>query len=140
MPGLPRSGGFLYVVEKERPAEIPAVKLNLPPQSYFVPEKGITISGTSTASFVHYAAVIPGAVIDQGILPVRSGKFEYRFDPTAIHESTPTYDIMGIRDGKPDIKDVVHLTFFSGEIGPTGQVGHSFARVIMRGNQVLYTR
>jgi hypothetical protein len=140
MPGLPKRGGYMYVVEKERPAGAPELKLNLAPQSYFVPDKGVTITGASTASFVHYAAVIPGAVIDQGVLPVRNGKFEYRFDPAAIHEATPTYDIISIRDGKPDIKDVVHLTFFSGELGTGGQVGHSYARVILRGNQVLYTR
>jgi hypothetical protein len=140
MPGLPKSGGYLYVVENARPAGVPELKLNLPPQSNFTPDKGITVSGTSSAPFVHYAAVIPGAVIDTGILPVRNGRFEYRFDPAAIHAAIPTYDIVSLVDGQPNIKDVVHLTFFSGELGAGGVTGHSFARVIMRGNQVIYTR
>ena len=73
-------------------------------------------------------------------LAVKGGKFEYHFDPKAISSATPTYDIINRVSGKPEIKDVVHLTFFSKELAPGGTPCHSFVRVIIRGTQVLYAR
>lgn len=45
----------------------------------------------------------------------------------------------GERDNS-EIKDVVHLTFFSKEPAPGGTPYHSFARVIIRDTEVLYAR
>jgi hypothetical protein len=42
--------------------------------------------------------------------------------------------------GKPLLKDVVHITFFSQERDASGHPVHSFARVILRGNTVLSVR
>lgn len=140
MPGLPASGGEIYVVEKEKPAGAAGLKLNLPPQSAFNPAQSLTITGSSTAQAVSYAAVIPGAVIDQGTLPVFGGNFQYRFDPAEIARRTPTYDIVNLVNGKPEIRDVVHLTFFAKEVTPGGATYHSFVRVILRGNIVIYAQ
>jgi hypothetical protein len=140
MPGLPPTGGEIYVLEKDRPAGAPALRLNLPEESPFSPAGGLTITGSSTAQSVYHAAVIPGAVIAQGNLAVNGGKFQYYFDPKAISSATPTYDIVNLVTGKPEIKDVVRLTFFSKELAPGGTPCHSFARVIIRGAQVLCAR
>lgn len=140
MPGLPRQGGQMYVIEKERPADATGLVLDLPTQSVFPANGVLTISGISTGQTVYYAAVIPGAVITQGAVPVKNGKFSYTFDPKAINEAIPTYDIINMVNGKPEIKDVVHLTFFSKEKTAAGVEYHSFIRVILRGTTVLYTR
>ena len=140
MPGLPPTGGEIYVIEKDRPAGAPGLRLNLPGESFFSLTGGLAITGSSTAQSIYCAAVIPGAVIDQGVLAVEGGKFEYYFDPKAISSATPTYDIINRVSGKPEIKDVVHLTFFSKELAPGGTPYHSFVRVIIRGTQVLYAR
>ena len=140
MPGLPPQGGEFYVVEKDRPADAPRLRLNLPVQSTFTPTAGLTITGTSTAQEVRYAAVIPGAVIAQGTLAVNGGKFQYFFDPAAINKETPTYDTIYLPTGRSEIKDVVHLTFSSKEVAPDGKTYHSFTRVILRGNQVIYVK
>ena len=140
MPGLPAEGGDIYVVEKDRPADAPRLRLNLPVQSTFTPAAGLNITGASTASEVQYAAVIPGAVIAQGKLAVNGGKFQYFFDPAAINRETPTYDTAYIPNGRPEIRDVVHLTFSSKETAPDGKTYHSFSRVILRGNQVIYVK
>ena len=140
MPGLPGNRGEFYVVEKERPANAPRLTLDLPEESSFPPTSALTITGRSTAQTVHYAAVIPGAVVDQGSLAVNGGKFEYRFDPVAISQATPTYDITNVKTGRPEIFDVVHLTFFSKEQAPGGGSYHSYTRVIIRGTRVLYIR
>lgn len=140
MPGLPHTGGEFYVIEKERPAGVPGIKFDLPAQSTFPVTSTLTIKGSSTAASVRYAAVIPGAVVLQGAVPVTNGKFEFRFDPVQINQTASTYDIKSVQTGKPQISDVVHLTFFSEETAPGGTIFHSFARLILRGNTVLYVR
>ncbi len=140
MPGLPSEGGEFYVIEKDRPANAPGLVLDLPTQSTFPPGSTITIKGKSTAQEVRYAAVIPGAAVLQGALPVSGGKFQYTFNPTEINKTTPTYDIANLVTGKPEIRDVVHLTLFSRETTAAGIPYHSFVRLILRGNTVLYVR
>ena len=140
MPGLPQGGGEFYVVETERPADAPVLTLDLPGERTFDPEKGIVITGISTAQTVNFAALIPGAVISQGKLSVNNGKFEYYFKPADVNRVTPTYDIINFKTGQPEIKDVVHLTFFSREVTNSGIPYHSFVRLIIRGNTVIYIR
>jgi hypothetical protein len=140
MPGLPKSGGEFYVIEKTPPAGAKGILLDLPTQSSFPPASGLVITGTSSASEIRYAAVIPGAAILQGTVPVEKGRFRFFFDPAAINKTTPTYDTVNLVSGKPEIGDVVHLTFFSEEKTPGGAVYHSFVRLILRGNKVLYVR
>jgi len=140
MPGLPEEGGEFYVVEKERPAEPSGIKLDLPAEYSFNPAKELVITGNSTAQKIHFAAVTPGAVLDQGSVPVTNGKFEYRFNPAEMNRKVPAYDIVNLRTGQPEIKDVVHITFFSEEVTPGGSTYHSFIRLILRGNTVIYPR
>lgn len=140
MPGLPAHGGDIYVVEKGRPVDAPAIKFNLPVESTFDVTKGTTITGTSTAESVYYAAVIPGAVIDQGYLPVSGGKFEYIIDPKKFNQATQTYDIENRVSGKAELGDIVHLTFFSKEKAANGTASHSFARIILRGNRIVCSK
>ena len=136
MPGLPPTGGDLYVIESNRPSTVPQMKLDLLEESSFDPQLGVTIGGWSTAKEVYFAAVMPGSVLAQGFLPVQNGRFEYFLDPKAFNLATPTYDIANRVSGKPEIFDVIHLTFFSKETGPDGQTGHSFKRLIIRGTRI----
>jgi hypothetical protein len=137
MPGLPPEGGEIYVVERNKPADAPEIRFTVPADSTFDPVNGVHITGTSTAETISYAAVIPGAVIDQGTLEVKGGKFDYFFEPSAINARVSTYDTVNRVTGKPEIGDVVHLTFFSREKDANGAPWHSFARVIIRGNRVI---
>ncbi|MBI4874178.1 MAG: hypothetical protein HY822_06050 [Acidobacteria bacterium] len=140
MPGLPAEGGDIYVVEAGKPKDAPEIKFNLPVESTFDPAQGVRIPGTTTAETVYYAAVIPGAVIDQGYLPVNGGKFEYVFNPQLINQRVPTYDIQHRVTGRAELGDIVHLTFFTKEKHPNGTSYHSFARIILRGNRIVSTR
>lgn len=135
MPGLPEQGGEFYVLEPNRPARAPELKLDLPEESNMDPVTGIRISGASTAKRVYYAVVIPGAVLDQGYVPVNGGKFEYLLNPKAYEAKTQTYDTQYRVTGAPQIGDVVHITFFSKEEDATG-AWHSFRRVMVRGTRV----
>ncbi len=138
VPGLPKDGGMIFVTEKDRPAQAPGITLNLPPLTRFDPAKGVKLIGNSTAPEVRYAMVIPGAVLGQGTLPVSNGKFDFTLDPAALHEIAQTYDTTNQVSGKPELADVVHLTFFAREALPAPY--HAFARLIIRGNTVHYAR
>lgn len=138
VPGLPKSGGEIYVIEKEKPANAPGITFNLPPLSKFDPTKATKFTGASTAKEINYAMIIPGVVLAQGVIPVTNGKFEFTFDPASLHNIAQTYDVKNQVSGKPELADVVHLTFFAKETVPTTY--HSFVRLIIRGNTVHYAR
>jgi hypothetical protein len=138
MPGLSKDGGDFYVIEKEKQANAPVLKLNLAEQSSFAATGVLTITGTTTASSISYAALTPGAVLDGGTIAVSGGKFSYTFDPAAIAAKIPIYTTVNVATGRPEIQEVVQLTFFSTENVPGGGVYHSAVRVIIRGTSVLY--
>lgn len=136
VPGLPPTGGELYVLEAQPPANAKGIQVTVPDGTTFDPVNGIHIIGTSTADKVHFAAVMPGAVLDQGELTVTNGQFDYFFSPAELHNRAQTYDIANRVTGKAELGDVVHLSLFAREKAPDGQAYHSFVRVIVRGNQV----
>jgi hypothetical protein len=137
MPGLPGSGGEIYVIEKERPRGFDGMQVELKTPFTFAPDGNLQIAGTSSAQEIHYAAVIPGAVIDQGVLRVNGGRFTMTFDPRVIHQRIPTYDILNRVSQKPEIREVVHLTIFSKETAFNGESWHAFRRFILRGTEVI---
>jgi hypothetical protein len=135
MPGLPVSGGQLFVIEPT-PAGAPGIQVTVPDGTTFDPVAGIHITGLSTAAKIQYAAVMPGAVLDQGEINVVNGAFDYYFNPADLHTRAQTYDVTNRVSGKPELGDVVHLSLFSQEKLPNGSTYHAFLRVVVRGNQV----
>jgi len=138
VPGLPDEGGYIFVLENGDPGG-PGMTLNLSGEQTFSPTSGLEIHGNSSASQVYFAAITPGAVLDQGIIPVSEGKFIYKFDPNKMADKIKTYDIINLENGKPEIGRIVHLTFFSEEKGTNGPY-HSFVRVIFRGTTAIYVK
>ncbi len=132
MPGLPAGGGFVYVANGGRGPDI-----DLAPEAWFDPVKGLRITGSSTAGKVAYAVLMPGAVLDQGEVAVKDGRWEYFFDAKTVSAAFPIYDTADLVSGKPQIGRVVHLTFFSGERGPDGKPLYGARRVILRGNRAI---
>lgn len=139
VPGLPDSGGWIFVLENTT-APGTGMTLNMSEVSTFSPTAGLNVTGRTTGSKVYYAAIIPGAVLEQGVLPVKNGTFTYSFDPQRMADKIQTYDIINIVNGVPQIGDVVHLTFFSEEQTPNGAIYHSFCRVVLRGTTAVYIK
>jgi Zn-dependent metalloprotease len=139
MPGLPDAGGEFFVYSGTRPAGSSGLRVDGSSQRTFSASTGTTITGSSTAASVHYTLITPGAVIEQGELLVKSGKFSYVFSPEAVHAKVPLYDITSITTGKPQIGRVLHLTFFSQEAAAGGSY-FDVARVILRGTTLLSSR
>jgi hypothetical protein len=140
MPGLPPEGGFLYVLEAARPTGVPGLSFDLQVESLFDPRTGATITGHSTGASVAYAALIPGAVLDQGTLAVNGGTFRYTWNPQEMNHRSQTYDIVNQATGQAALYDVVHLTFFSQETAPDGTKYHAFQRILLRGNKMICTK
>ncbi len=138
IPGLPDSGGYIFVLENESRVGT-GMTLNMPGKQIFSPTGSLEIQGNSSASKVYFTAITPGAVLDEGIIPVSNDKFIYMFDPKKMAQKISTYDIMNLESGEPEIGRIVHLTFFSEENGVNGPY-HSFARVILRGTEAIYLK
>ncbi len=138
VPGLPALGGWIFVLESG-PAPGSGMTLAMPTIQTFSPTAGFNVTGKTTASKVYFAAIIPGAVLEEGVLPVDNGTFRYSFDPQRMADMIKTYDIINLVNGRPEIGRVVHLTFFSEENGPTGSY-HSFVRVVLRGTTAVYIK
>jgi hypothetical protein len=140
MPGLPDSGGYFFVYSTAKPAGVSGLRIDGSAHRTFSATAGTTITGRSGGSRVYYTLLTPGAVIDQGELPVTGGTFQYRFDPVAVHAKAPIYDIVSITTGKPQIGRVIHLTFFAEEPAPDGSRFFDVTRVILRGTTLLAAR
>jgi hypothetical protein len=138
VPGLPDSGGWIFVIENTEPLGV-GMTLKNPQMQTFSPVLGLNVSGVTSASKVYYAAIIPGAVLEQGVLQAINGEFRYAFDPQRMAEVIKTYDIINLVNGKPEIGRVVHLTFFSQEQSTRGSY-HSFVRVVLRGTTAIYVK
>ncbi|MGD0952887.1 MAG: hypothetical protein ABR985_10945 [Methanotrichaceae archaeon] len=66
--------------------------LNLSEQQTFSPTDGLEIRGNSSASEVYFAAITPGVVLEEGVIPVVGGQFAYKFDPKKMDDKIRTYD------------------------------------------------
>ncbi len=139
MPGLPESGGEFFVYTPIKPAGAAGLRVDGASQRTFSAAATTTIAGSTTAPVVHYTLITPGAVIEQGDLEVRGGRFQYVFDPAAVHQKVPLYDIASITTGKPQIGRVIHLTFFAEEEAG-GSSYFDVTRVILRGTTVIAAR
>ena len=139
MPGLPEGGGHFFVYSKTRPAGAAGLRIDGASQRTFAASAGTTISGTSSAATVHYTLITPGAVIEQGEIPVKGGRFSYAFSPAAVNAKVPIYDIRSITTGQPQLGRVLHLTFFAEEKSGGGSF-FDVARVILRGSTAIAAR
>ena len=139
IPGLPDAGGWIYVIENGT-APGPGITMKMPMQQTFSPTTGLNVTGQTTASNIFYAIIIPGAVLEEGVIPVNNGTFTYYFNPQAMASKIQTYDIINYANGQAQIGKIVHLSFFSEEKTADGTVYHSFVRVVLRGTTALYVK
>ena len=94
MPGLPNNTGEFYVMSATRPPEARGLTVDIPSQSIFSFFSPLQIKGKSSASVVHYALLMPGAVIAQGSVPVTNGEYAIDLNPGEIHRTTPIFDLI----------------------------------------------
>ena len=140
MPGLPDAGGEFYVVSKTRPSNASGLIVDLPNQSVFsflLPSDKLKVSGRSTADKVHYALIMPGAVLAQGEVAVVNGSYTIELDPGEMNRTTPIYDILNYVTGKPQLGKILHLSLLAEEKAADGTRFWDFRRVVARGTTIL---
>lgn len=148
IPGLPAEGGEFYVLGGTKPVGAQGLIVDRSKESVFSLSDQLRIEGRSTASAVHYALIMPGAVIAQGKVDVVDGKFAIILDPGAINQTTPIYDLInyvsGLLWGNQPSSDqwmttrkILHLSLFSKEKHTDGTEFWDFHRVITRGTTVM---
>lgn len=148
IPGLPATGGEFYVLGEPKPAGAQGLVVDREKETVFKLSDNLRIEGRSTATTVHYALIMPGAVIAQGTADVVDGRFVVEINPTAVHASTPIYDLMNYAtnllwgnqataDQYKASRKIMHLSLFSKEKASDGKEFWDFHRVITRGGTVL---
>jgi hypothetical protein len=103
----------------------------------FKPEEGFAIKGSSGCEKVFYSVIIPGAVIDQGEIPVENGAWSWSFDPKEIQKRAPIYETVNAETGKPELGRVVHVSFFAMKPVESGAALTYMRRVIVRGSEAV---
>jgi len=147
IPGLPAEGSEFYVMGT-KPAGALGLTVDRSKESIFSLATQLKIDGSSTGSSVHYALIMPGAVIAQGAVNVVDGKFEIVLDPGEINRTTPIYDLINYVSGLlwsnqassdqwMTTRKILHLSLFSKERTSDGTEYWDFHRIIVRGTTVL---
>jgi hypothetical protein len=153
MPGLLDNVGEFYVFTADclpdgsvtpcRPAGAAGLTFDLPNTSSMSATTPTVITGHSTTRAsghtVHYALIMPGAVLAQGELPVQAdGTFTLTVSPSALHATAPIYDIASVTDHRALLPGrVLHLTFMSEETAGDGTRFWDFHRVVVRGSTMV---
>ena len=145
MPGLIDDLGEFYVYTKDRPAGATGLTVDLPGTSSMSATTPTVITGHSTnraaGDPIHYALIMPGAVLAQGELPVQAdGTFTLTVSPDALHRTAPVYDVASVTDGRRLLPGrVLHITFMSEE-DAGGTRFWAFHRVVVRGSTIVSAR
>jgi hypothetical protein len=148
IPGLPAEGGEFYVIGGTKPVGAQGLIVDRSKESVFSLSTQLKIEGRSTGTAVHYALIMPGAVIAQGTTNVVDGKFAIILDPGEINRTTPIYDLINYvsrllwgsqpsNDQWMTTRKILHLSLFSKEKHTDGTEYWDFHRVITRGTTVL---
>lgn len=148
IPGLPSTGGEFYVLGAPKPVGEQGLVVDRSKETLFSLSDKLRIEGHSTGTSVHYALIMPGAVIAQGEVPVQNGSFVVEIDPPAINASTPIFDLINYvtgtfwgsqpaADQHKTTRKIMHLSLFSKEKASDGTEFWDFHRVITRGTTVM---
>ncbi len=129
---------YLYVVDpKDSKAYF---QLNLPPWFTVSHDKILEINGTIDESVakgkLYYTIIMPGIIMDEGILDIKNNAFQYKFAPYDVAVQFPNYDIVDAKvPTQENMADTVIFTFFLSGADKSGKALHSVKRFILRGNQ-----
>jgi hypothetical protein len=61
---------------------------------------------------LHFAVLMPGQVIDQGVVEGKTGRWEYPFDPIQLSAQFPNFDVRILATGQWELADTLVFQFF----------------------------
>ena len=80
---------------------------------------------------IHYAMMMPGQVLDQGVYRWGGGRWEYPFDPVQLAYRFPNFDARDYATGEWKLGETVVFQFFLEGEGPGGKVFDAL-RLVLR--------
>ena len=136
-----RDGTFWHgVVAKGNPK---LLRTSLPPMMKVDSRKGFRIPLTWPKNLrkarLHYAVIMPGQVLAQGVHRWGGGKFEYPFDPVQLMAQYSNFDARDFATGKWKLGETVVFQFLLEGEGPGGKVVDAL-RLVLRHDRLYNYR
>ena len=88
---------------------------------------------------LHYAVLMPGQVLDQGVYRWGGGAFEYPFDPVQLSAQFSNFDARDFSTGKWKLGETVVFQFLLEGEGPSGKVVDAL-RLVLRHDRLYNYR
>ena len=138
--GTPDGKFWISVVPRGTP---PVLETGLPVVTWVNPEDTVAVPLTWPADLrdveIHWATLMPGRVMDQGVMEPSGRDWTFRFSPAQAAAQHPNYDARNYATGHPELADTVVFQFHLQAEGPDGPV-HDSLRLALRGTALLHFR
>ncbi len=138
--GTPDGWFWISVVPPDNP---PTLAAELPVVTWIDPAADVEVPLRWPAELsrvtVHWAALMPGRVMDQGSIEPTGAGWTYRFSPAQAGAQHPNYDVRNYASGAAELADTVVFQFHLEADGPDGPV-HDSLRLALRGTALLHFR
>jgi len=133
--GTARGQFSVYVVS---PHSAP-LEVDLPEHDFLTAPADFTVTATTTNGLAltegHMTALMPGVVLEDGPLSVRSNRLTYDYDPVGLAVGVPILDVE--RFGQPVAADVVTVSLFGEGTDSGGQPSYAARVVTLHGSEFL---
>ncbi len=129
---------YIYAVDAQDTEEY--FNLDLPKRFSITYDKILDICGTIKRPIenakIYYTVIMPGIIMDEGILDITDNKFFYRFSPRDAAVQFPNYDIVTYnRPAEQLMADTVIFTFFLCGFDKNGKKVNAIKQFILRGDK-----
>ena len=133
--GTARGRFSVYVVSPHSPP----LTVDLPRHDFLTAPADFTVTATTSDGLTltegHMTALMPGVVLEDGPLSVRSNGLTYAYDPVTLAAGVPILDVE--RFGQPVAADVVTVSLFGQGMDSAGQPRYAARVVTLHGPEFL---
>ena len=127
---------WVCVLPRDNPRLLSAA---LKPVTRVAPFEGLPIPITwpkrLTDVRLHWGVVMPGQVLDQGVVKGSGGQFQYPFAPAQLAVQFPNFDVRNFGSGQWELADTVVFQFYL-EGTDAGKKVHDGLRLVLRGDKL----
>ena len=113
--------------------------VDMPRHDFLTAPADFTVTATASNGFTltegHMTALIPGTVLEDGSLTVRSNGLTYDYDPVGLAAGVPMLDVE--YEGRPLAADVVTVSLFGEGTDSDGQPSYAARVVTLHGAEFL---
>ncbi|MDP8223871.1 MAG: hypothetical protein P9L99_10965 [Candidatus Lernaella stagnicola] len=116
---------------------LPLISTSLPPSLKIDPAAGLRVPLSWPSHLrevkLHFGVMMPGQVLDEGVVETASGGWEYSFEPLQWAVQFPNFDVRNFGSGELEMADTVVMQFFLEAIDG-GEPVYDSLRLVVRGN------